>query len=345
VRVYKQMRVMLCLIACAGINATTDAGAQMATKSAEPACQMQAADKAWLDRTVAAWRYAAITYGQFTVPANARAIIGSAECVFISDTALFPGKQVVWVAVDGKGKIPIIEDFAMPLSPVSQAIEVNGNPYFVMSAPSVWQKAKISGGRIGLENLMTAVFIHETSHVLQQKNYYRAMSLVAEKNGLPADFNDDSIQDRFKAHKAFAGAMKREIDLLFVAAKAPDTAKARKLARQILTLMKARRKEYFTGKDAYLTEVEDIFLTLEGSGQWLGYQWLIDPQGGRQTEADALARFSKDADFWSQNQGLAMFLVVNRLDGGAWKKTAFGIGGKTGIAFLETALAHRRIQN
>jgi hypothetical protein len=315
--------------------------AQPSVQVVQSACQMQAADKAWLDRTVLAWRYAAINYGQFTVPANARAIIGSADCVLLSDTALFSDKPIEWVAVDGKGKIPIIEDFSMPLSPISQALEVNGNPYFVMSAPSVWQKAKVSGGKIGLENLMTAVFIHETAHILQQKSYFGKMSVLAKINGLPKDFNDDSIQDRFKTNEAYALSMNREIELLFAAAKASADGKTRQLARQMLSLAKERRKTYFTGKDAYLAEAEDIFLTLEGSGQWLGYRWLIDPNGGKQNAADAFARFVKEADFWSQNQGLAMFLVVDRLDKGAWKKIAFGDGGKTGIEFLEAVLARR----
>jgi hypothetical protein len=167
------------------------------------------------------------------------------------------------------------------------------------------------------------------------------MSAIAKKYQLPEDFNDDSLQDRFKKNKAYAASMKREIDLLFAAAKVPTDAKARQLARQMLSLTKARRKIYFTGKETYLADIEDIFLTLEGSGQWLGYQWLIDPKGGNQTDADALARMSTDAGFWSQDQGLAMFLVVDRLDKGAWKKIAFGKGGRSGIAFLEAALAQR----
>ena len=39
-------------------------------------------------------------------------------------------------------------------------------------------------------------------------------------------------------------------------------------------------------------------------------------------EADALAQFTTDPDFWSQEQGLALFLVVDRLDREAWKQIA-----------------------
>ncbi len=332
---WKRPQLSLCTLMFAMIAVA----AQALATTDQPACKMQDSDKTWLDRTVFAWRHAAINYGQFTVPANARVVIGNADCVLISDTALFPAIPVAWTAVNGKGQIPVVEDVVMPLSPVSQAIEVGGKPYFVMSTPSVWRTFDIPGGKIGLENLMTAVFIHETAHVLQQKSYFAQLDAIAKSHGLPEDFDDDSIQRRFKADDAFAGSMRRETALLFAAAKEPTVARARQRAQQMLSLAKARRSRYFVGNDAYLADVEDIFLTLEGSGQWLGHQWLIDPTGGNVPEADALARFTTDPGFWSQEQGLALFLVVDRLDRGAWKKIAFGDGGRSGIAFLEAALA------
>jgi hypothetical protein len=114
---------------------------------------------------------------------------------------------------------------------------------------------------------------------------------------------------------------------------------ARRMAREMLALAKTRRDKYFVGKDAPLAELEDIFLTMEGSAQWLGYQWLIDPKGGKQSPADALARFAFHSDFWSQNQGLALFLLIDRLDKGEWKNIAFGDGGKAGLAMLQETLA------
>jgi hypothetical protein len=319
--------------------AMTSLAARALATTDQPNCRLQDSDQAWLDRTVTAWRHSALKYGQFTVPANARAVIGSADCVLFSDTALYPDRPVVWTAVSGGGQIPVAEGVVLPLSPVSQALEVNGKAYFAMSTPSVWQKFNISGGKIGLENLMTAVFIHETAHVLQQKTYFGQIDVIARSHALPEDFDDDSIQKRFKAEKGFAESTKRETALLFEASRVSTIAEARQLARKMLTLVKARRARYFTGSDAYLADVEDVFLTLEGSGQWLGHQWLIDPAGGQLAEADALERFTTDPGFWSQEQGLALFLVVDRLDKGAWKQIAFGIGDRSGIAFLEAAVA------
>ncbi len=305
-------------------------------------CKMLDSDQLWLDRSVAAWRSAAQQYGKFVVPAGAEAIIGSAECVLRSDTALFPDKPVKWQSIDGKGKIPIIEDFAMPLSPISQAIEVNGQPLFIMSAPSVWRKSDVPGGEIGLENLMTAVFIHETSHVLQQKTYFAAINEIAKANNLPESFSDDSIQDQFKRDKIYAASVEKETAFLFAAAKAATDIQARKLARKALSSIKARRAKYFVGKNAFMARTEDIFNTLEGSGQWLGYQWLVDPKGGNLPAADAMERFGAGSGFWSQAQGMALLSAVNRIDGGAWKQTAFGDGKRAGIEFLEDALKSKR---
>jgi hypothetical protein len=330
-------------LALAGTTGLAQPPAAEVTASTErPACKMLDGDQKWLDRSVAAWRYAAEHYGQFVVPSGARAIIGSSECVLRSDTALFPDKAVIWESIDGKGRIPIIEDFTMPLSPNSQALEVNGNAIFVMSTPTVWRKSEVPGGKIGLENLMTAVFIHETSHILQQKTYMAAFSAVAKANSLPEDFNDDSIQGRFKSDQKFASSIEKETSLLLAAAQADSIPESRKLARKALSLIKARRKQYFVGNDAFMSKAEDIFYTLEGSGQWLGYQWLVDPKAGNLPVADAMDRFGSGSGFWSQAQGMVLLMAVDRLDGGAWKRSAFGDGKLAGVELLEAALAPRR---
>ncbi len=335
--------IFLCFLALTGTTGLAQAPVPEATANIEkPACKLLDGDQKWLDRSVAAWRYAAKHYGQFVVPTGARAIIGSAECVLSSDTALFPDKTVIWNSIEGNGRIPIIEDFTMPLSPISQALEVNGGATFVMSAPTVWRKNEVTGGKIGIENLMTAVFIHETSHTLQQKTYMAAFSAVAKANGLPEDFNDDSIQDRFKSNKKFSSSIDSETSLLLAAARTESVSQARMLARNALSLIKARRKRHFTGKDAFMSKVEDIFYTLEGSGQWLGYQWLVDPKGGNLAVADAMDRFGSGSGFWSQAQGMALLMAVDRFDNGAWKRSAFGDGKLAGVELLEAALKPRR---
>lgn len=102
--------------------------------------------------------------------------------------------------------------------------------------------------------------------------------------------------------------------------------------------MKVRRERWFTGADAYLGAVEDLFLTLEGSGQWVAYRWLTDSTGGAMTADAAIRDFGQRSGWWSQDAGLALFLAIDRLGGAGWRTCAFGSGALAGAALLDLAL-------
>ena len=92
------------------------------------------------------------------------------------------------------------------------------------------------------------------------------------------------------------------------------------------------------GDDAYFVEAEDLWLTFEGAGQWAGYQWSIHPQGGAQAPAEVLPRFTH-GHWWSQTEGFAVVLALDRIVGPAWKRHAFGDGAETVLEMLDSALA------
>jgi hypothetical protein len=99
--------------------------------------------------------------------------------------------------------------------------------------------------------------------------------------------------------------------------------------------MRARQQRWYPAAEAYLAPAEDIWLTMEGSAQWAAYQWVIDPKGG----AVPLERTQfRTGRWWSQVQGFALFLALDRLTGEGWKRHAFGDGAKTGLEMLDEAL-------
>jgi hypothetical protein len=202
----------------------------------------------------------------------------------------------------------------------------------------VWKADKVSGEPFSLENLMTAVFVHEAMHVSQNKTYMQQFMNLAQQYQLPRDFNDDSIQKRFESNKQFSASIAKEIDLLFKSASANSIEESRRLAKQALLLIKKRRAGFYRGKDAHLSQVEDVWLTLEGSGQWLGYQWLVAKDGGGYEKALVHEGFGKRAKWWSQIEGLALIMAVDRLDQNQWKVHAFTDGKKAGIALLIDAI-------
>jgi hypothetical protein len=182
-----------------------------------------------------------------------------------------------------------------------------GRLSLVMALPSIW---RTSAKAADTTMLATAVFMHEFTHT-QTSHIAGIDGLIAR--GLPDDVNDDVVQTRFAGRDGFADAYMRERDLFFAAAVARDDREARRLAADAFQLLETRRGTFFTGADAVYADAEDLFLTLEGAGQFAVYQWLVDRRGGGLSAAEALAVTRRDGRQWSQDQGLALFLVLDRL--------------------------------
>ncbi len=210
-----------------------------------------------------------------------------------------------------------------------------------MSTPSVWRAGGVDNPGIGLETMMVAVLLHEGSHVVQAATYGERIGALAERNQLPESFDDDSMQREFESNADFSASVVRETDLFFAAAAASDDATALRLAREARDMMKARAARWFVGEKAFWLEAEDLWLTFEGSGQWAGYQWVIHPHGANAAADVALPNFARRSRWWSQNEGLAIALVLDRLGGPSWKRHAFGDGAQTLLEMLDAALAER----
>ncbi|MHB0972484.1 MAG: hypothetical protein ACYC7A_22600 [Thermoanaerobaculia bacterium] len=101
--------------------------------------------------------------------------------------------------------------------------------------------------------------------------------------------------------------------------------------------MRERQARWLVGPDAYFVEAEDIWLTFEGAGQWVAHQWLVHPRSGAQPPDEVLARFTKDRH-WSQTEGFAVVMALDRIAGPGWKKHAFGEEPRTVQEMLDAAL-------
>ena len=295
---------------------------------AKPACGLSKEDRSWVDRSAEAWNYSSeritgIGHGQ-----SIQAVFFDAHCVVTSGTAMNGGAHQ-WAASRPSGKVRSPNGAEIPAGVTSFAMGGEGKNFFVMSTPSVWRAANKSDNGLGsLENLMTHVVLHEGTHVAQIATYGLRMEKLAKTYGLPEDFNDDSIQERFESEPAFAKSIAEETALWIAAVRATDDVEAAAKARTALDKMRERQKRWFRGKDEYLTAAEDIWLTMEGSAQWAGYAWLIDPKGGRLQKDVVQASFTK-GKWWSQVEGFAMFMALDRLTGPRWRAHAFVDGSKT----------------
>jgi hypothetical protein len=207
------------------------------------------------------------------------------------------------------------------VGPISFASHEAGG-FFAMSLPSVWRAAGVTS-ELGLERLMDGVLLHELLHVRQSALANAALARPTEASGIADDLlDDDIIQRQFGSDPAYATAWAEERDLLFAAAAAPDDDAARQLAAAALERMRSRRARWLSGANAPFAELDDIFLSMEGMGQWLAYRALRSPEGGGVSADQALPAIRRGGRQWSQDQGLALLLTVDRLLPD-WQQRAF----------------------
>lgn len=328
---------LLAIALAASACATAPVGVEPA--AAPPACSLSDIDRAWIDRALAAWRFASREITGVDRMPGFRAIFFDADCVLTSENALSSptAEAVKWTASRHAGEVALPDGKRIPAGVTSFTSGEKGSSYFfVMSTPSVWEAGGVGQGD-DLKTTMVAVLLHEGSHVAQLAPYGPRLGSLIERYSLPDSFSDDTMQERFRENAEFTASVKRETELFLAAAASNDDGEAKRLAREGLRAMRERQARWLVGEDAYFVEAENIWLTFEGAGQWAAYQWLIHPRGGGLQPAELMPRFTGNR-WWSQTEGFAVVLALDRIAGPGWKRHAFGDGAQTVLEMLDRAV-------
>jgi len=317
--------------------------ARAASAAREPAtrapCGFPTTDSAWTATALDGWQRASSRALHAPSIRFPTLVLFDSLCSYTLLPAMRPEVDVTFIgagqpfAIRGAphaGTIRLPNGETLPASLVSFASRMrNGDMFFVMSLPSIWR----ASGRS--DTLATAVFLHEFTHTQSTALGSRIDALI--RRGLPEQIDDDVIQKRFDSLPAFRSAYERERDLLFESARAPTRDLAVRAARRALAAIDARRTRFFRGSNALYGEAEDVFLSMEGTGQWAAYLWLTDPQGGAMSDEDALPYIRRGGRRWSQDEGLAILLVLSRLAPDA-PREMFGVNARTVLPLLRGAL-------
>ena len=267
-------------------------------------CDLPPADRVWLDELIDTWRTVAGTALRIN-PDPLPLII-----VFDESCAWRIGEKTEGAPHDGS--VPLPDGGAAParLSAFAGTHGPADQPYLVMAMPSLWRADAKNQADPNLPLLLRAVFVHEMAHTVQAKGIGEWLSDVAKRLTLPEGLDDDIIQTRFGNNSEFAAAIAAERGLLFQAASEPNASVRRALVTTAVSMMDVRRGRFFTGDDAVYGEIEDIFLNMEGLGQWVAYQVAV---GDGLSPADARDFIRRGRNRWSQDEGFAAFLVIDAL--------------------------------
>lgn len=239
----------------------------------------------------------------------------------------FAGKTLSWKKALHNNSITLPDRQTVPIGLMSFAGEIpnESKAFFVMPLLNFWKKNKVKSDELGLENLITGVFIHEFAHSQQMENFGKRVSKYEKTNSFETELSDNIVQDIFGKNNFYVELFKKENDTFFTAFKAREKSAKDSLTRNGLELFKARQKQFFTGNRQVFSELDDLFLTMEGIGQFAMYAWMIHPEGGNIAADKAIADVRRGGKFWSQEEGFILFLLLDSYaKPEKWAKDFFG---------------------
>ncbi len=245
-------------------------------------------------------------------------------------------QKLTWKKAIHNGKLTLPDKQVVPVGLMSFASPLAGeNSFFVMPLPEFWKNAGVESKELGFENLVTGVFLHEFSHSQQMRNFGKKLSEYEQKHTFSVEFSDDIVQDYFKNDAIYTQHFLEEVKLFYESV----TDKSNIKLTQAIGLLKKRQQTYFTGEKNIFSELDDFFLTMEGLGQFTMYVWMIHAKGGNVSKENALTGVRRGKKWWSQEQGLALFLVLNNLSKPKqWAKLMFAKEPVSVVELIEKKL-------
>lgn len=298
----------------------------------------------WIQRWFAAWDLTSRRILRLPEAPPADIVFYDDTCVYTTsavtaggappvDESALRGTGVPWRALAHGGSLTLPDSSEVPIQLMSFTnIARHTGPFFVMAAPSYW--AQMGHGQ---EPGLTGIFLHEFAHTRQVRGMQRSLGPIDSTWAFPEELDDDAVQTHFGADSIYVAAYIAERDLLYRAAQANSLTEVRALAGEALSMMRSRHARWFTGDNAVFATLDNIFLALEGVGQWTGYAWLAHPEGGGLNRDSAITTILGRRRSWVQDEGLALFLVVDRLLP-EWPLLEFSVPSMGALDLLERAV-------
>jgi hypothetical protein len=107
----------------------------------------------------------------------------------------------------------------------------------------------------------------------------------------------------------------------------------------MLATVRRRQQQFFTGDYAGWAELDGLFLALEGSAMWVQAQMALDHAPAGEDWKDTLKSLAPFYTQWSQEEGMGLFLLIDRLVPG-WKARFFAAQVPSPFDVLQAAVGN-----
>ncbi len=314
-----------------------------------PGCEFPPAEIQWLQRALDGWGEVSRDFLELDSTPLPWIVLFDASCAWhlapestidavtvpVTTSLTFAGSPVPVRATTHKGTVVLPSGAPVSVGmKASTALYRNSRAaFFVMAMPSVWLTGHVSP-RARSEYLQ-GVFSHEMTHTRLLVAINRRVRELARKNELVYPINDDVIQAEFQRIDGFEAAFNREREHFYRAALETDPGRRRTTATRALEMVRSRHAKYFSGSNQAYAELESLFLTMEGVGQWAAYR--LTKARATRNDAEALKLVRDNRRYWSQDEGLALFLLIDELVPG-WQARVFAPSPASPFALLEEAV-------
>jgi hypothetical protein len=220
--------------------------------------------------------------------------------------------------------------------------------FLAIALPAAWRadpRYGTSETRAGWERYLVGAFSHEMTHA-RMLRYLLPRLRVLEAAIYPDTVEDNAIQNRFGNDRAFAQSVQTETDLLYHAATAATASTRTQYVRTALALMRERWDRYYVGELAQWSELEQVFLDLEGIAQWVAFHVRWGGETGASRSPGSLfdrllRRFRDTREFWSEDQGLLLVFALDALVPD-WQRQLLAPNAPTAYELLSRAVARDR---
>jgi hypothetical protein len=343
------------LVVCLALAAALSTLAIGARQGDAPSCDLSTADAGWIQGALDGWSRVSREFLRVDDRPLQWTLLFDTSCLWhlspgatvdaraqvVATSLTFGGAPVAVRAQRHRGTMVQLPNGAdVPIAvKASTALYRNGRvPFLVMSLPVLWATDPHYARSSHRSEYLQGIMIHEMTHTRQLVAINRQIRELARTTDLPLPINDDVVQARFRRAAGFERVFRQERDFFYQAAAQKDPVKQRALARRALDLVHMRHARYFSGTNKAYAQIESLFLTMEGAGQWAAYRFATLHSSTSGGSEEPLAVLRQGSRAWSEDEGLALFLLLDALVP-SWQEKIFAATPASPLELLDAAIS------